>query len=230
MFRTSWPKISAFQPSRPNFGMYWRSRPKIAMSQPSRPKIDMFQPSRQKTAMFRPSGPKFGMSLRGQTVHFVHCKRIPEHAKIRFNAESTTLLLFFDLLCCFGFHKQIAKTLYCLKSLQKQAILRNFAEQAIFRPSRPKFGMFRPCSTEKMRSTVLNQSKIFFDRARPIEKKCARPFSTLLRYVSTVLDRKNVLYHARPNQEMFQTCSTEKIVLDHAYSNLNVVIYAFKVT
>ena len=53
-------------------------------------------------------------------MHFVHCKRIPEQAKMRFVAESTTLLLFFDLLCSFGFHKQIAKTLYCLQSLQNR--------------------------------------------------------------------------------------------------------------
>ena len=47
------------------------------------------------------------------------CKRTPQQAKIRFFGEFATLLLFFDLLCCFGFHKQIPKTLYRSKSLQK---------------------------------------------------------------------------------------------------------------
>ena len=42
----------------------------------------------------------------------LHCMRNPQQAKIRFVAESATLLLFFDLLCCFGFHKQIPKSLY----------------------------------------------------------------------------------------------------------------------
>ena len=58
-------------------------------------------------------------SLRGQTVHFVHFMRITQQAKIRFVAESTSLLLFFDLLCCYGFHKQILKTLFRKKPLQK---------------------------------------------------------------------------------------------------------------
>ena len=43
-------------------------------------------------------------TLRGQTVHSVHCIRTPQQAKIRFDA---TLLVFFDLLRRFGFHKQI---------------------------------------------------------------------------------------------------------------------------
>ena len=47
-------------------------------------------------------------------MHFVNCYRIPRHFK----------LLIFDLLGPFGFHGQIAKTLYCSKSLQKQANLR----------------------------------------------------------------------------------------------------------
>ena len=55
-------------------------------------------------------------TLRGQTVHSLHFK--PQQAKISFVAESATLLLFVDLLCCFGFHKQIPKSLYCSKSLQ----------------------------------------------------------------------------------------------------------------
>ena len=37
------------------------------------------------------------VSLRGQTVQSVHCMRIPQQAKIRFFAESATLLHFFDL-------------------------------------------------------------------------------------------------------------------------------------
>ena len=36
--------------------------------------------------------------LRGQTMHFVHSKRILEQSKIRFVAESTTLSFFFILL------------------------------------------------------------------------------------------------------------------------------------
>ena len=56
-------------------------------------------------------------ALRGQTVHSVPCKRIPQQVKIKFVAESATLLLFFDLLCCFGFHKQIHKKFYRSKSL-----------------------------------------------------------------------------------------------------------------
>ena len=64
-------------------------------------------------------------TIQGQTVHFVNCKRIPLQAKIRFLADSATLLFFFDFLCCFGFRGRIAKTLYCSKALQKQANLRN---------------------------------------------------------------------------------------------------------
>ena len=56
-------------------------------------------------------------------MHFVNCERIPQQAKIRFVAESATLLFFFDLFCCFGFHGQIAKTLISSKSLQKEAII-----------------------------------------------------------------------------------------------------------
>ena len=58
-------------------------------------------------------GELFGEHYEAKTVRFVHCKRIREQASIRFVAESITLLLFFDLLCCFGTHKQIAKTLLC---------------------------------------------------------------------------------------------------------------------
>ena len=48
------------------------------------------------------------MPLRGQNAHFVNNKRIPQHAKIRFTAESATLLLFFDLLKRFKFkNKQV---------------------------------------------------------------------------------------------------------------------------
>ena len=56
-------------------------------------------------------------SLRGQSVRFVHCKRIPQRAKIRFVVESA--------LFCFGFHKQIPETLNRSKLLKKQANLRN---------------------------------------------------------------------------------------------------------
>ena len=61
-------------------------------------------------------------TLRGQTVHFVNYKRIPQQTKIRFIVESATLLFFFDLLCCFGFHVQIATTLYCSKLLQNRQL------------------------------------------------------------------------------------------------------------
>ena len=59
------------------------------------------------------------VSLRSQTVHSVNGKRISQQAKIRFVAEPPILLLLFDLLRRFGFHKQIPKTLYRSKSLQK---------------------------------------------------------------------------------------------------------------
>ena len=58
-------------------------------------------------------------------MHSVKCTRIPQQAKIKYVAESGTLLFFFDLLCCFGFQEQIAKTLCCSKSLQKETTLRN---------------------------------------------------------------------------------------------------------
>ena len=65
------------------------------------------------------------MTLRSQTVHSVHCTRILQQAKIRFVVESATFVLFFDLFCCFGFHKQIIKTYNRSKLLQKLANLRN---------------------------------------------------------------------------------------------------------
>ena len=72
-------------------------------------------------------------TLWGQTVYFVHCKRIPQQAKVRFVAESATLLVFFDLLRCFGFDKQIPKTLP-LKIAPK---IGDFAESAtVFAESR----------------------------------------------------------------------------------------------
>ena len=67
----------------------------------------------------------FKLPLRVQTLNSLHCKRNPQQAKIRLVAESATLLLFFDFLCFFGFHKTIPKSLYCSKSLQKFADLRN---------------------------------------------------------------------------------------------------------
>ena len=63
--------------------------------------------------------------LRVQTVHFVHCKQIAQQKKIRCDAESATLLLFFDILPCFEFLKLIPKTLNRSKLLKKQVILRN---------------------------------------------------------------------------------------------------------
>ena len=58
-------------------------------------------------------------------MHLVNCRWIPQQAKITFVAESATLLLYFDLVGCFGLHKQISKTLYRSKSFQKQANLGN---------------------------------------------------------------------------------------------------------
>ena len=79
-------------------------------------------------------------TLPGQTVHFMHCKRIPQQAKIRSVAESATLLLFFDLLRCFEFNKQIPKTLYRSKSLHKKG----FAESAtVFAESRIVCGIHK---------------------------------------------------------------------------------------
>ena len=66
-------------------------------------------------------------------MRFVTFKRISQQSKIRFVVESSTLLVFFDLLCCFGFQGQIAKKLYCSKLLQKQATLRN-AQQNVWIP------------------------------------------------------------------------------------------------
>ena len=68
---------------------------------------------------------RYLITLRGQTVHSLHYKRNPQLAKIIFVAESATLLLFSDLQCCFGFHKQTPNSLYRSKSLQKWANLRN---------------------------------------------------------------------------------------------------------
>ena len=56
-------------------------------------------------------------------MHFLNFKRILEQSKIRYVAKSA-ILLFFCLLCCFGFHKRIAKTLCRSKLPQKQMKLR----------------------------------------------------------------------------------------------------------
>ena len=85
---------------------------------------EIIQPETRKLSFYQKKNDETP-SLRGQTVHSVHCKRNSQQAKIRFIKESATLLLFFDLRCCFGFHKQISKTLYRSKLLQKQANLRN---------------------------------------------------------------------------------------------------------
>ena len=61
-------------------------------------------------------------------MHFVSMKRFPRQANKIIVAEPAGFVLFFDLLCCFGFHGQIAKTLYCSKLLQKQASLRNLQQ------------------------------------------------------------------------------------------------------
>ena len=75
----------------------------------------------------------FASSLRGQTVQFGNCKRIPQQVEIGFVPESAKLLFFFDLLCHFGFHREIAKTLHCSQLLQKQTILRNL-QQKVWNP------------------------------------------------------------------------------------------------
>ena len=62
------------------------------------------------------------LPLLGQNVYSLHCKRNPQQAKFRYVAESANLLLFFDLLCCFGFCKQIPKSLYRSKLLEKKPI------------------------------------------------------------------------------------------------------------
>ena len=51
-------------------------------------------------------------------MHFVNCKRTPQQAK--WDLSRNPQQCYFSLI-----HGQIAKTLYCSKSLQKQAILRN---------------------------------------------------------------------------------------------------------
>ena len=55
----------------------------------------------------------------------MHCKRNPQQGKIRFVAESATLLIFSDLLGCFGFNKKKPKFLYHSKLLEKQANVQN---------------------------------------------------------------------------------------------------------
>ena len=50
-------------------------------------------------------------------MQLVNFKRISQQAKIKFVAEFATLFFFFDLLFCFGFHKQIANTEYHSNSL-----------------------------------------------------------------------------------------------------------------
>ena len=76
-------------------------------------------------------------SLRGQTVHSVPCKRILQQDQIRFVAESATLLFFFDLLCCFGFHNKYLK--HCTVQIRSETYicgshleLRNPEQLAIF--------------------------------------------------------------------------------------------------
>ena len=70
-------------------------------------------------------------------MHFANCKWIPQQAKNIIVAESATLLFFFDLLCCFEFHGQIAKTHYrsktCRKLLEKQKTLRSLL-QSLWNP------------------------------------------------------------------------------------------------
>ena len=68
-------------------------------------------------------------------MHFVNCKRILREAKIRFVKEAEILFLFFDLVCCFGFQKQLASTLYHSKLLQNWANSWNLVSVfAKFRP------------------------------------------------------------------------------------------------
>ena len=63
----------------------------------------------------------------------LHRKRNPQQAKIYFVAESAILLPFIDLLCNFGFHKQIPKSLYRSKLFQKYVNLGN-SQQCLWNP------------------------------------------------------------------------------------------------
>ena len=73
-------------------------------------------------------GMLFGrFALRGQTVHSLHCERNKQQAKIRFVAESATLLLFFDLLCCCtaqncSKNKQICGIRNCICGIQNSLL------------------------------------------------------------------------------------------------------------
>ena len=57
------------------------------------------------------------------TTFVLNCKQFPQQVKIKFVAESATLFIFL-LSCCFEFHKQTAKALYCSKT-PKKTNLRN---------------------------------------------------------------------------------------------------------
>ena len=66
----------------------------------------------------------FFLSLRGKTVHSVHCNWIPQQAKIKCVTESATLPLF---LVFFAVLDSTNKSLshFTLKLLKKQASLRD---------------------------------------------------------------------------------------------------------
>ena len=68
-------------------------------------------------------------------MHFVNCIRVPQQAKTRFVVKSATLILFSDFLLYFGFHGQIAKTLYCSKFYHTLYFIRCFGNSSV-----PNFG------------------------------------------------------------------------------------------
>ena len=67
-----------------------------------------------------------------KTVHFVNCKLIAQQKKKSDLPRNLQHCYFFYLLCCFGFHGEIAKTLRCSKLLQK-ATMRN-PKQNVWNP------------------------------------------------------------------------------------------------
>ena len=51
-------------------------------------------------------------------MHSVHCKRIPQHAKIKLVAESATLLLFFAVLDSINKYLKFCTAQSCSKNMQ----------------------------------------------------------------------------------------------------------------
>ena len=87
----------------------------------------MGEGGRSYSGIRRPADPK-GPPLNYFEIHieinYVHCKRIPQQAQIRFVVESATLLHFIDLLCCFGSTNKYLKQCTvqnCSKILEKRS-------------------------------------------------------------------------------------------------------------